>query len=167
MFFRSSGGAFLSGGATDLSAAAVVSGIGAGEAACSEGFSAAGFAGDEVWALIATAEANARRVMSRDFMNVRLPNVYPLVRRSKHRRALGNIERLLELVEVRERNDRAEAARRMRVGIQAQLEILIALCVPPNLGKPEEEPLLGSEFIDRRRRHAPFGAIDRLADLFH
>src|SRR5205814_7833007 len=142
MFFRSSGGAFLSGGATDLSAATVVSGIGGG-GAFSEGFSAAGFFGDEVWALRASADANATVMKSRRFIRfgppcVALPNIYPLSRGPNHRRTVGNIERLLELVEVRQRNDRPIFARRMRIGIQLQLEIFVTLIAPPNLSVTQE-----------------------------
>src|SRR5437773_10952446 len=110
MFFRSSGGAFLSGGAAIDLAAVVVSGIGGG--ACSEGFSSAGFFGDEVWASRTNAYANAtattsRRVISFAPLELLLQNIDSLVRGPDHRHAVRNVERLLEFVEVREANQRA------------------------------------------------------------
>src|SRR5882724_12774702 len=156
MFFRSSGGAFLSGGAAIDFAAVVVSGIGGG-GACSEGFSSAGFFGDEVWALRTNADANATAMTSRRFISfgpleLLLPNINSLVRGPDHRRALRNIERLLEFVEVRERNERAETSRRMRVRVQPQLQVFIALRVAPNLGVTQKESLFRREPVDLRLR---------------
>src|SRR3954471_15320754 len=81
---------------------------------------------------------------------LKLPDVHPLIFGPHHRGAVRNIECLLELVEVRERSERPELARGMRICVQPQLQILIALGIPPDLRVTEEEPLLGCEPVDLR-----------------
>jgi len=96
----------------------------------------------------ARARRTAINFAAKTWSRTRLPDVHPLVCRPHHRGAIGNIERLLEFHEIREMHDRPESPRRMRVGIQSQLEIFVELIVSPDLGVGEEESLLGGKPID-------------------
>src|SRR5205814_9399540 len=50
------------------------------------------------------------------------------------------------------RPDRAETSQRMPIGIEPQFQVFVPLIIPPDLGEPEEEPLLRRKPVDLRLR---------------
>src|SRR5690606_14621027 len=82
---------------------------------------------------------------------VGLPDADPVFRRDPPRIRRGDVERVIPGVDVAQRRERADVARRMRAVDQLLAQRIVAPQGAPHLRPAHEEALLAGEAVDHRR----------------